>query len=116
MGQQMSKSSKNRLIFKFDCWISIIIFSKFYCFRVKLNFLIVFQIASLKAALARKEGESEHSLSGSSEKYRTRAGEVSPYHANQRGADIVSLGCRQPMLDVGNIEVCIFHFRVVFCF
>ncbi|KAH1136262.1 hypothetical protein AAZX31_10G016100 [Glycine max] len=63
------------------------------------------QIASLKAALARKEGESEHSLSGSSEKYRTRAGEVSPYHANQRGADIVSLGCRQPMLDVGNIEL-----------
>jgi len=76
----------------------------------------VFQIACLKAALARKEGESEHSLSGSSEKYRTMASELSPYHANQRGADIVSPGCRQPMLDVGNIEVCIFHFRVVFCF
>ncbi|KAL2323678.1 hypothetical protein Fmac_028057 [Flemingia macrophylla] len=65
------------------------------------------QIASLKAALARKEGESEYSLSGSSEKYRTMAGELSPYHANQRGADIVSdrLGCQQPMLDVANIEL-----------
>ncbi|TKY52492.1 Kinesin-4 protein [Spatholobus suberectus] len=65
------------------------------------------QIAILKAALARKESESEHSLSGSSEKYRTMASELSPYHANQRGADIVSdhLGCRQPMVDVGNIEL-----------
>ncbi|KAK7392277.1 hypothetical protein VNO78_20710 [Psophocarpus tetragonolobus] len=65
------------------------------------------QIASLKAALARKECESEHSFSGSSEKYRTMTGELSPYHANQRGADIVSdrLGCRQPMVDVGNIEL-----------
>ncbi|KAG4917277.1 hypothetical protein JHK87_054834 [Glycine soja] len=63
------------------------------------------QIACLKAALARKEGESEHSLSGSSEKYRTMASELSPYHANQQGADIVSPGCRQPMLDVGNIEL-----------
>ncbi|KAJ1402397.1 P-loop containing nucleoside triphosphate hydrolase [Sesbania bispinosa] len=61
------------------------------------------QIANLKAALARKEGESEHSLSGSSGKYRTTAAsELSPYLANQRGADI---GCRQPMLDVGNIEL-----------
>ncbi|XP_061365502.1 kinesin-like protein KIN-14I [Gastrolobium bilobum] len=40
------------------------------------------QIASLKAALARKEGESEYSLSGRSEKYRKKAGEVSPYHIN----------------------------------
>ncbi|XP_020238906.1 kinesin-like protein KIN-14I isoform X2 [Cajanus cajan] len=65
------------------------------------------QIASLKAALARKEGESEHSLSGSSEKYKTMASELSPYRANQRGTDIVSdlLGCRQPMVDVGNLEL-----------
>ncbi|XP_020238915.1 kinesin-like protein KIN-14I isoform X3 [Cajanus cajan] len=47
------------------------------------------QIASLKAALARKEGESEHSLSGSSEKYKTMASELSPYRANQRGTDIL---------------------------
>ncbi|CAJ1969807.1 unnamed protein product [Sphenostylis stenocarpa] len=65
------------------------------------------QIASLKAALARKDSESEHSLSRSSEKYRTMASELSPYHANQRGVDIASdpLGCRQPMVDVGNIEL-----------
>ncbi|XP_061350284.1 kinesin-like protein KIN-14I [Gastrolobium bilobum] len=65
------------------------------------------QIASLKAALARKEeGESEHSLSGSAGKYRTTS-ELSPYHANQRGADIMGdpLVCRQPMVDVGNIEL-----------
>lgn len=74
----------------------------------------MFQIASLKAALARKDGESQHSLSGSSEKYRTLASESSPYHANQRGIVSDRLGCRQPMVDVGNIEVlCILHF---FCF
>jgi len=71
----------------------------------------MFQIASLKAALARKDGESQHSLSGSSGKYRTTGNELTPYHANQRGVDIGSdsLGCRQPMIDVGNIEVCILH-------
>ncbi|WVY96294.1 hypothetical protein V8G54_028445 [Vigna mungo] len=63
------------------------------------------QIASLKAALARKDGESQHSLSGSSEKYRTLASESSPYHANQRGIVSDRLGCRQPMVDVGNIEL-----------
>ncbi|KAH1078940.1 hypothetical protein GLYMA_19G213600v4 [Glycine max] len=64
------------------------------------------QIASLKAALARKEGESEHSFLGSSEKHRTKASELSPYHINQRGPDAVDqLGCRQPMVEVGNIEL-----------
>ncbi|KAI4301454.1 hypothetical protein L6164_034732 [Bauhinia variegata] len=67
------------------------------------------QIANLKAALARKEGESElmqHSLSASSDKYRTKATELSPYHNNQRSADTVGdLGCRQPMVEVGNIEL-----------
>lgn len=72
----------------------------------------MFQIASLKAALARKEGNSEHSLSSSSGKHRTTASELSPYNATQRGADIVDpFGCRQPMVDVGNLEVCI-HFFV----
>ncbi|MED6135380.1 hypothetical protein PIB30_045885 [Stylosanthes scabra] len=62
------------------------------------------QIANLKAALARKEGESEHSFSGSSEKYRTRTGDLSPYHPNQRGTDAEDRpGCRQPMVEVGNI-------------
>ncbi|XP_054786853.1 kinesin-like protein KIN-14I [Prosopis cineraria] len=69
------------------------------------------QIVSLKAALARREGESEHvphSLYGSSERYRKKASsELSPYHTNKRGADTVAdhLGCRQPMVDVGNIEL-----------
>ncbi|KAI9080345.1 hypothetical protein K1719_037739 [Acacia pycnantha] len=50
------------------------------------------QIAVLKVALARKEGESElvaHSFSGSNEKYRTKSGDLSPYTINQRGADIM---------------------------
>ncbi|GAU31643.1 hypothetical protein TSUD_38400 [Trifolium subterraneum] len=65
------------------------------------------QIASLKAQLARKEGNSEHSISGSSGKYRTAASELSPYHASQRAADIVDgpFGFRQPMFDVGNLEL-----------
>ncbi|OMO63912.1 hypothetical protein CCACVL1_22188 [Corchorus capsularis] len=65
------------------------------------------QIASLKAALARKEAETEqsqHSVSGSSEKYRTKAGDLSPFNPNNRVGD--ALGARQPMNDVGNIEVC----------
>jgi hypothetical protein len=68
----------------------------------------MFQIASLKAALARKEGESEHSFSGSSEKYRTKTSELSPYHINQRVANTGDqLRCRRPMVEVGNIEVCL---------
>ncbi|KAK0580838.1 hypothetical protein LWI29_006857 [Acer saccharum] len=68
------------------------------------------QIANLKAALARKEGESEHvhhSTSSSSEKSRTKASESSPYNSNQRTADMLSgqNNYRQPMGDVGNIEV-----------
>ncbi|XP_022770866.1 kinesin-like protein KIN-14I isoform X2 [Durio zibethinus] len=68
------------------------------------------QIASLKAALARKEGETEqsqHSVSGSSssEKYRTKAGNLLPFNPNQQVGD--ALGARQPMGDVGNIEVCL---------
>ncbi|GAU11258.1 hypothetical protein TSUD_342480 [Trifolium subterraneum] len=64
------------------------------------------QIASLKAALGRKEGESEHSFTGSSEKYRTKASELSPYHINQRVADTGDqLRCRRPMVEVGNIEL-----------
>ncbi|RHN81075.1 putative minus-end-directed kinesin ATPase [Medicago truncatula] len=65
------------------------------------------QIASLKAALARKEGNLEHSISGSSGKCRTAASERSPYHASQRAADIMDdpFGCRQPVIDVGNLEL-----------
>ncbi|XP_019428732.1 PREDICTED: kinesin-like protein KIN-14I isoform X2 [Lupinus angustifolius] len=65
------------------------------------------QIVSLKAELARTEIEPDHSSSASSRKYRTKkASELSPYHASQRGADIAGdLGCRQPMVDVGNLEL-----------
>ncbi|XP_019440738.1 PREDICTED: kinesin-like protein KIN-14I isoform X2 [Lupinus angustifolius] len=64
------------------------------------------QITSLTAALARKEGESEHSFSRSSEKYRTTARELSPYRTTQQDADTGDhLGCRLPMVEVGNIEL-----------
>ncbi|XVE77567.1 hypothetical protein DITRI_Ditri13aG0073800 [Diplodiscus trichospermus] len=65
------------------------------------------QIASLQAALARKEGETEHTqhcVSGSSEKYGTKGSDLSPFNPNQRVGDM--LAARQPMGDVDNIEVC----------
>ncbi|XP_030947195.1 kinesin-like protein KIN-14I [Quercus lobata] len=68
------------------------------------------QIASLKAALARKEGEPEHiqtSISGSSEKYRTKASEISPFQSKQKDAGLFEdhNSCRKPMGDVGNMEL-----------
>ena len=65
------------------------------------------QIAILKAALARKDGESElvvHSFSGSNE--RTKAGDLSPYPINQRGAVVMG--------DVGSMGVCIILFQMIF--
>ncbi|KAJ1412590.1 Spindle pole body-associated protein Vik1/Cik1, microtubule binding domain [Sesbania bispinosa] len=54
----------------------------------------------------KKEGESEHSLSSSSDKYRTKASNLSPYHINQQVADTRDpLGCRRPMVEVGNIDL-----------
>ncbi|XP_039008630.1 kinesin-like protein KIN-14I isoform X2 [Hibiscus syriacus] len=64
------------------------------------------QIASLKASLAKKEVEtdqSQHSVSGSSEKYRAKASDLSPFNPNQRVGDI--LVAREPAGSVGNIEV-----------
>ncbi|KAJ0054142.1 hypothetical protein Pint_00922 [Pistacia integerrima] len=60
------------------------------------------QIASLKAALARKEGDQEHSMSGSSERYRTKTSELSPFISNQRVGDILGdqNSYRQAMGDV----------------
>ncbi|KAF5455315.1 hypothetical protein F2P56_024907 [Juglans regia] len=68
------------------------------------------QIVCLKAALARKEGEPEHmlnSISGSSEKYRTKPSELSPFQSKKHDAGFLGdqNSCRQPMGDVGNIEV-----------
>ncbi|WKA02208.1 hypothetical protein VitviT2T_020423 [Vitis vinifera] len=71
------------------------------------------QIATLKAALARKEGEPEdmqHSFSNSSERYRTKASDLSHFHCKKQAGDMLDdqNSCRQPMWDVGNIEVNIF--------
>lgn len=70
----------------------------------------IFQIASLKAALARKEGESDQmqNMILSPEVHRTKAGGPSPVHLNRQGGGDMSGGHsnhRQPMEDVGNIEV-----------
>ncbi|EXB95728.1 hypothetical protein L484_007478 [Morus notabilis] len=51
------------------------------------------QIASLKAALARKEEEAEHnqfSVSGSSDKYRSKASEMSPFQSKLQSPDILT--------------------------
>ncbi|XP_039030935.1 kinesin-like protein KIN-14I [Hibiscus syriacus] len=64
------------------------------------------QIASLKAALARKEVEtdqSQHSVSGSSKKYRAKTSDFSPFNPNQRVGDV--LVAREPVGSMGNIEV-----------
>ncbi|KAM7274458.1 hypothetical protein ACFE04_016324 [Oxalis oulophora] len=68
------------------------------------------QIASLKAALGRKDGEMEHpqhSVSGSSERSRMKASELSPFNSKQTGEDmlVAQNNYRQPMGDVGNLEV-----------
>ncbi|KAJ7977614.1 Kinesin-like protein [Quillaja saponaria] len=68
------------------------------------------QISSLKAALARKEGEpgsNQRSLCGSSEKYRMKSNDLSPLHTNQRSADMLNdhHGCSQLIGDVGNMEL-----------
>ncbi|XP_041020944.1 kinesin-like protein KIN-14I isoform X1 [Juglans microcarpa x Juglans regia] len=68
------------------------------------------QIASLKAALARK-GEPEYmqtSVSRSSEKYRMKPSGLSPFQSKKQDAGFLGdrSSCRQPMGDVGNnIEV-----------
>lgn len=107
---RMSRSSKNRF---FLCHlyssVHVILRALSIC-CVLLNFQFFLQIASLKAALARKEGEPEHiqtSISGSSEKYRTKASEISPFQSKQKdvGLFVDHNICRQPMGDVGNIEV-----------
>ena len=79
-----------------------------YC--VPYIFSIFLQIASLKAALARKEGEpvsTPNSISGSSGKYRTKASEISPFQSKKQDSGFLGdhNSCRQPMGDVGNIEV-----------
>ena len=73
------------------------------------------QIASLKAALARKEGaqqqHAQHSASGN-EKFKTKASEISPFRPKSQDVDVLVEHAirRQPMGDVGNIEVFFFFF------
>ncbi|PON67017.1 Kinesin-like protein [Parasponia andersonii] len=65
------------------------------------------QIASLKAALARKEGGTEHhqhSRSSSPDRFRMKSAGSSPSHPSWRSLKDFSGGRRQPMEDVGNIE------------
>lgn len=67
------------------------------------------QIASLKAALARKEGAQHTPLpaSGNSEKFKTKASELSPFRPKSQDVDVLVEHTirRQPMGDVGNIEL-----------
>ncbi|XP_009346615.2 kinesin-like protein KIN-14I [Pyrus x bretschneideri] len=67
------------------------------------------QIAGLKAQLARKE-EAERNqppVSGSSDKYRMKSGEMSPFHSNHQGTDMMGdqNGCQTPMINVGKIQI-----------
>lgn len=73
-----------------------------------IEFFNCYQIAGLRAALARKEEEAEQrSVLGSSDKYKTKAGELSPFPLNHQSTDIMGdkIDCRQPMGNLGNIEV-----------
>lgn len=51
-----------------------------------------------------------HPVSGSSERQRRKAAELSPFHSNPQHADAMrdQNSCRRPMGDVGNIEVNLF--------
>lgn len=65
---------------------------------MKMVIFAMFQIITLKAALARQNEEHGHQLRStmsSPDIFRARSGEVSPGNPNPR----------QPMEDVGNIEV-----------
>lgn len=82
------------------------------------SIFFVFQIASLKAALARKEGESDHiqNMILSPEVHRMKAGGPSPVHSNRQGGGDMSGGHsnhRQPMEDVGNIEVSYEYYSIL---
>ncbi|XP_021821255.1 kinesin-like protein KIN-14I isoform X1 [Prunus avium] len=66
------------------------------------------QIATLKAALARKEGQGvqlQHSQSLSPERFRVKSAGSSPLHSSQKSTGDWSGGCRQQLEDFGNIEV-----------
>lgn len=66
------------------------------------------QIANLKAALARKEGESEHQMysrSSSPERLKMKSRGSSPSLPSLRSVADMSGSRRQPMEDVGNIQV-----------
>ncbi|XP_062081895.1 kinesin-like protein KIN-14I [Humulus lupulus] len=65
------------------------------------------QIANLKAALVRKEGERErrpHSRSSSPDRFRLKSAGSSPSHPSWKSLKEFSGGRRQPVEDVGNVE------------
>lgn len=67
-----------------------------------------FQIATLKAALARKEGQGvqlQHSHSLSPERFRVKSAGSSPLHSSQKSTGDWSGGRRQQLEDFGNVEV-----------
>lgn len=68
----------------------------------------MYQVATLKTALARKEGEEKHlkhSLSLSPERFRMKSTGSSPLHPSRKSIGDSSGGRKQPMEDIGNIEV-----------
>lgn len=72
-----------------------------------MNFYFLLQIASLKAALVRKDVDGDqlqHSRSCSPERFRMKSTGSSPLHPSSRSVGDMSGGIRQPMEDVG--EVC----------
>lgn len=89
----------------FDRWV----------FGAKIMVLVIvyFQIANLKAALARKEGEPDIpylSTLSSPERQRMNSAGSSPSHPRLQSARDVSANRRQPTEDVGNLEVSIAHY------
>lgn len=89
----------------------LILFFLYILYNVYVHsifFLLVLEIASLKAALARKDGEREHlqhSQSSSPERFRLKSAGSSPSHHSWKSLKDFSGGRRQPMEDVGNVEV-----------
>ncbi|KAK0600915.1 hypothetical protein LWI29_019570 [Acer saccharum] len=66
------------------------------------------QIASLKAALARKDGESEHlqfARPSTPDRLKLKSGSSSPSNSSSQSVGDVSSNRRQPMEEVGNTQV-----------
>lgn len=100
----------------FDPFTCIIIFLFLSCLlgckkRDCHDVLSVSQLATLKAALARKEVDPDHYQNTvlSPEVHRMKAGGPSSIHSDQQGGDVLvgQSNHREPMQYVGNTEVII---------